>query len=110
ASRGIGRGLAEGFAQRGATVVITGREKATLERTAKEICLPGSTVRPIVCDVSDAKAIDKLAATVIADFGRIDTLVNVAGVNRRMKGRSSRKPTTTSLSTSTSKVRSCCRQ
>jgi len=85
ASRGIGRGLAEGFAQRGATVVITGREKATLERTAKEICPSGGTVRPIVCDVSDPKAIDKLAATVIADFGRIDTLVNVAGVNRRMK-------------------------
>src|SRR5579864_2908924 len=37
ASRGIGRGLAEGFARRGASVVITGREKETLERAAKEI-------------------------------------------------------------------------
>jgi gluconate 5-dehydrogenase len=85
ASRGIGRGLAEGFAQRGATVVITGREKATLEQTAREICPPGGTVRAIVCDVADPKAIDKLVASVHADFGRIDTLVNVAGVNRRMK-------------------------
>src|SRR6185436_11621935 len=85
ASRGIGRGLAEGFAQRGATVVITGREKATLEKTAKEICPPGGTVKAAVCDVSDAKAIDALVAGVVKDFGRIDTLVNVAGVNRRMK-------------------------
>jgi len=85
ASRGIGRGLAEGFAQGGATVIITGREKDTLEKTAKEICPKGGTVRPIVCDVADAKAIEKLVATAIGEFGRIDTLVNVAGVNRRMK-------------------------
>jgi NAD(P)-dependent dehydrogenase (short-subunit alcohol dehydrogenase family) len=85
ASRGIGRGLAEGFAQRGATVVITGREKASLEQTAKDICPKGGMVRAAVCDVTDAKAIDKLVATVHSDFGRIDTLLNVAGVNRRMK-------------------------
>jgi NAD(P)-dependent dehydrogenase (short-subunit alcohol dehydrogenase family) len=85
ASRGIGRGLAEGFAQRGATVVITGREKATLEQTAKEICPPGGSVRAAVCDVADPNAIDQLVAGVHADFGRIDTLLNVAGVNRRMK-------------------------
>src|SRR5438132_9089688 len=85
ASRGIGRGLAEGFAERGATVVITGREKATLEQAAREICPKGGTVRAVVCDVADAKAIDQLVAAVVAEFGRIDTLVNVAGVNRRMK-------------------------
>ena len=84
ASRGIGRALAEGFAQRGTTVIITGREQATLDKTAAAICPPGGTVRPLVCDVSDAKAIDRLVQSVLADFGRIDTLVNVAGVNRRM--------------------------
>lgn len=80
ASRGIGRALAEGFAQRGATVVITGREKATLEKTAKEI---GG--QALVCDVADSKAIDQLVATVYDRHGRVDTLLNVAGVNRRMK-------------------------
>jgi NAD(P)-dependent dehydrogenase (short-subunit alcohol dehydrogenase family) len=85
ASRGIGRGLAEAFAARGATVVITGRERDTLEKTAKEICPPGGTVKAAVCDVADAKAIDAMVAGVIRDFGRIDTLLNVAGVNRRMK-------------------------
>jgi len=86
ASRGIGRALAEGFAQRGATVVITGREKATLEQTAKEIGPKGGgTVSTAVCDVADPKAIDRLVGSVVSDFGRIDTLLNVAGVNRRMK-------------------------
>jgi gluconate 5-dehydrogenase len=85
ASRGIGRGLAEAFASRGATVVITGRERDTLEKTAKEICPPGGTVKGVVCDVADSKAIDALVAGVVKDFGRIDTLLNVAGVNRRMK-------------------------
>jgi NAD(P)-dependent dehydrogenase (short-subunit alcohol dehydrogenase family) len=83
-SRGIGRALAEGFARRGAAVVITGRQQATLDETARAICPPGGTVRPLVCDVADAKAIERLVQTVLADFGRIDTLVNVAGVNRRM--------------------------
>jgi NAD(P)-dependent dehydrogenase (short-subunit alcohol dehydrogenase family) len=85
ASRGIGRGLAEGFARRGATVIITGREKATLEKTATEIAPKAGAVRAMVCDVSDATAIERLVQDAVKDFGRIDTLLNVAGVNRRMK-------------------------
>jgi NAD(P)-dependent dehydrogenase (short-subunit alcohol dehydrogenase family) len=83
-SRGIGRSLAEGFARRGASVVVTGRDRDTLEQTAREIAPAGTTVRPIVCDVADPKAIDRLVAAVLGEFGRIDTLINVAGVNRRM--------------------------
>ncbi|HLY10167.1 MAG TPA: glucose 1-dehydrogenase [Planctomycetota bacterium] len=85
ASRGIGRGLAEGFAQRGATVIITGREKETLEKTAREIAPKGGQVRAMVCDVSRPEAIDRLVDGAMKEFGRIDTLLNVAGVNRRMK-------------------------
>ena len=80
ASRGIGRGLAEGFAKHGAVVIITGREKETLEKTAKEI-----GAGACVCDVADPKAIDRLVETVLKDHGRVDTLLNVAGVNRRMR-------------------------
>jgi gluconate 5-dehydrogenase len=83
-SRGIGRAIAEGFARRGATVIITGRDAATLEQTARAIAPPDGTVRPMVCDVADAKAIDKLVRDALAEFGHIDTLLNVAGVNRRM--------------------------
>jgi NAD(P)-dependent dehydrogenase (short-subunit alcohol dehydrogenase family) len=83
ASRGIGRAIAAGFAERGATVVITGREEATLVTTAAEIARPDGPVHPLVCDVADSQAIARLVEHVIARFGRIDTLVNVAGVNRR---------------------------
>jgi len=82
-SRGIGRALAEGFARRGAAVVITGRDAATLEQTARAIAPPSGTVRPIVCDVADPAAIERLVQAVIHEFGRVDTLLNVAGVNRR---------------------------
>lgn len=79
-SRGIGRAIAEGFVQRGARVILTGRQPANVERTAKEI----GAASGIVCDVADKSAIDRLVAAVIGEFGRIDTLINVAGVNRRM--------------------------
>jgi len=83
-SRGIGRGIAEGFARRGAKVIITGRDAAGVEQTAREICPPGGTVRGIACDVADPKAIERLTAQVIEEFGHVDALLNVAGVNRRM--------------------------
>jgi gluconate 5-dehydrogenase len=82
-SRGIGRALAEGFAQRNATVIITGRNQETLEQTAREISPADRPVRPIVCDVADPQAIKNLVSTVLADFARVDCLLNVAGVNRR---------------------------
>ncbi len=83
ASRGIGRELARGFAERGAQVVITGREEATITETARELSTPECPIRPIVCDVADPEAIRRCVETVLADFGRIDTLLNVAGVNKR---------------------------
>src|ERR1051325_1443349 len=79
ASRGIGRAIAQGFAERDANVIITGRDSATLEKTAQEI---GAT--PIVCDVAKKDDIDRLVKATLDGFGRIDTLLNVAGVNRRM--------------------------
>lgn len=83
-SRGIGKAIAAGFAQRGAQVIITGRDEATLSAMAREIsAAEGPAVRPIVCDVADAAAIGHLVETASGEFGRIDTLVNVAGVNRR---------------------------
>ena len=84
ASRGIGRAIARGFAGRGATVVITGRVADTIEQVAREICPPGGTVCGRVCDVADTQAIRETVEGVIDRFGRIDTLVNCAGVNRRM--------------------------
>lgn len=83
-SRGIGKALAKGFAERGAKVVISSRDKDTLEKTAAEISTATNKVVPLVCDVADPKAIQPLVSRVIGEFGRIDTLLNVAGVNRRI--------------------------
>jgi NAD(P)-dependent dehydrogenase (short-subunit alcohol dehydrogenase family) len=82
ASRGIGKAIAKGFADRDATVIITGRDATVLEATAAEI----THDRPItaaVCDVTNSDAIRTLVAETVGRFGRVDTLVNVAGINRR---------------------------
>jgi NAD(P)-dependent dehydrogenase (short-subunit alcohol dehydrogenase family) len=91
-SRGIGRALALGFAERGARVVITGREERTLRQTADELSRqaaatqterPSSPVAYEVCDVSLGEDIRRTVAAVLERHGRIDTLLNVAGVNIR---------------------------
>lgn len=88
-SRGIGRAIAEGFAIRGAKVIISGREPATLEKTAAEIaalCSSRSvtpTVHTAVCDVAKSEDILAMVDRVLGEHQRVDTLVNVAGVNRR---------------------------
>ncbi|MCH5373167.1 MAG: SDR family NAD(P)-dependent oxidoreductase, partial [Planctomycetes bacterium] len=83
ASRGIGRAIAAGFAERRARVVITGRDATTLQKTAQEIGREDGSVRAIVCDVADSPSIGRLVEQVMDETGRIDTLINVAGVNRR---------------------------
>ena len=82
ASRGIGKAIAKGFAARGARVIVTGRAEDALLATADEISAAEPVV-PIVCDVADPRAIAALVHQACARFNRIDTLVNVAGVNRR---------------------------
>ncbi|MCH7689347.1 MAG: SDR family oxidoreductase [Planctomycetes bacterium] len=88
ASRGIGKELARGFARRGAKVIITGRDASTLEETAREISSPESEVRAMVCDVSSPEEIQNFVETLVSDYGRIDTLLNVAGVNKRQRAES----------------------
>ena len=82
-SRGIGRAIAEGFAKRGAKVIVTGREAETLEKTAAEISTAQIEVESMVCDVAKREQIEKLVENVLAKFDRIDVLINVAGVNIR---------------------------
>jgi gluconate 5-dehydrogenase len=82
-SRGIGRAIAEGFAQRGARVIITGRNQATLEQTVTAVTAAGTNVQSLVCDVAQPAAIELLVERVMRDCGRVDTLINSAGVNRR---------------------------
>jgi NAD(P)-dependent dehydrogenase (short-subunit alcohol dehydrogenase family) len=83
-TRGIGYAIADGFAQRGATVIVTGRTAAGSEEAAAKLrsCATKPPV-PIACDVADSEQIQALAKAVMRQFGRVDCLINVAGVNRR---------------------------
>ena len=82
-SRGIGLALARGYAQRGAKVIISGREIETLEKSALEISTGEHMVKAIKCDVTKTDQIDELLARVCKEYGRIDTFLNVAGVSKR---------------------------
>lgn len=83
-TRGIGRAIAAGFAARGAKVIVTGRDPITASTAAKELGADANcTVVGLGCDVSGSANIRTLVAQVLERVGRIDTLVNVAGVNRR---------------------------
>lgn len=88
-SRGIGFAIAQGFANAGAKVIITGRELDTLQSAAETISAsenpPQFPVQYEVCDVSQESAIHNTVSKVHRDHERIDTLINVAGVNRRKK-------------------------
>lgn len=84
ASRGIGLAMAEGLAGAGSELVIVGRELETLAPIAEQIAAEtGRTVLPIQADVGNLAEIDALVAQTVEVFGRIDVLVNNAGVNRR---------------------------
>jgi 3-oxoacyl-[acyl-carrier protein] reductase len=80
-SRGIGRACAVGFAKRGATVVLSyaGNEAAANE-TVKLIQDAGGKARAVKFDVADTKACADAVDAVVKESGRLDVLVNNAGV------------------------------
>lgn len=78
--RGIGAGIARKLAGLGATVIICGRDRARLEETCGRIRSSGSQCEAIACDVADWNSVAALAARVQQTFGRIDVLVNNAGI------------------------------
>jgi NAD(P)-dependent dehydrogenase (short-subunit alcohol dehydrogenase family) len=83
AGRGIGRGMAEGLAAHGAQVVLTGRTRATLEEAAQAI---GENAFIQTADVSKEADVMALRDAILTKYGKIDVLVNNAGVNAIFKG------------------------
>lgn len=83
-SKGIGKGMAEGLAAAGATVVICSRKQGDLDLAAADITeKTGSEVVGIATDITSVKACEDLVAEVDRRYGHIDILVNAAGVNAR---------------------------
>jgi 3-oxoacyl-[acyl-carrier protein] reductase len=80
AGRGIGAAIARKLASLGATTVLCGRTKETLDATAQTILETGGKVEVIPCDVTILHQLEYAAARVASTFGRLDILVNNAGV------------------------------
>lgn len=80
ASRGLGRALALEFARQGASVIINSRSgsQADLAAVEKEIKALGAPVLSVVADVSQRADVERLAAEALAQFGRVDVLINNA--------------------------------
>jgi NADP-dependent 3-hydroxy acid dehydrogenase YdfG len=78
---GIGRAGAEALAADGWTVVVSGRRKEALEAVAAEITKAGGKAEAIPLDVSVAADAEKAAGQILTRHGRIDVLVNSAGIN-----------------------------
>jgi NAD(P)-dependent dehydrogenase (short-subunit alcohol dehydrogenase family) len=80
ASAGLGVALARGLAGAGARLVLAARRGERIEALARELCERGGEALPVVCDVSRQEEIERLASCTLEHFGRVDVLVNNAGI------------------------------
>lgn len=80
AGRGIGRATAEKFAREGAKVVVCDVGQASIDETVGAIRAGGGEATGFVVDVTKRPQIDEMVQAVMAKYGRIDTLVNNAGI------------------------------
>ncbi len=80
ASRGIGLAIAEQLGRLGSRVVLLARHQEPLQKAAARVAAHGVETLPLTCDVQDATAVRAAFAQALAQFGRVDVLVNNAGV------------------------------
>jgi NAD(P)-dependent dehydrogenase (short-subunit alcohol dehydrogenase family) len=80
---GIGRALALGFAEAGATVVASSRKADQVEAVAKELEERGSHTLRQASDVGDRASLEALCAATLERFDKVDILVNCAGFTKR---------------------------
>jgi NAD(P)-dependent dehydrogenase (short-subunit alcohol dehydrogenase family) len=83
ASSGIGAGLAEEFARRGAVVGICARRQDRLDQVLGRCRAHSPDSRSWVTDLSEPDAVDRLAAAALEELGGVDLLVNNAGIPKR---------------------------
>ena len=82
ASRGIGRAIAEALAAAGATVVLGARDETKLAEAVDAIVSAGGRASSVPLDVCHRESVDTALAAVLERHGRIDGLVNNAGITR----------------------------
>ncbi len=82
-SSGIGRTIALGLAQGGADVVASARRMELVKALADEIEALGRRSLRVTCDVDDRQSLETLLKDCVAAFGKVDILVNAAGITKR---------------------------
>lgn len=82
ASRGIGRAIARTVAEAGAVAVLAARDEHRLAEAVAEITARGGQAQPVALDVADRQSVEAAIGGVLASHGRLDGLVNNAGVTR----------------------------
>jgi len=85
ASRGLGRAMSVALAGAGAQLALVGRDRAALDATAAAVRATGATAEVFIADVTSEESVLQLEKDVIARFGRVQILINNAGVNLRKK-------------------------
>lgn len=85
ASRGLGKAMALALAGQGASIALVARDTAALHAVAEEIRALGATAEIYTADVTDEVSVAALEAAVIARFGKVQILINNAGMNLRKK-------------------------
>jgi NAD(P)-dependent dehydrogenase (short-subunit alcohol dehydrogenase family) len=80
---GIGRAISIGLADAGADVIATGRRQQQVEEAAAEIEARGRKSLRLASDVCDRGSLEKLLAATLDEFGKVDILVNCAGIIKR---------------------------
>ena len=81
ASKGLGVSMARRCAMEGAKVVLAARSMSQLEALAGEIRKAGFAAKAVACDMSKISDIENLVKESVSAFGRVDGLINNAGVN-----------------------------
>ena len=82
---GIGLGMAKGLAQAGASIAVVGRNETKNATAVRNIKALGVDAIAVEADVCDSEAVDTMIATVVAQWGAINILVNNAGINIRKR-------------------------
>ena len=82
--KGIGRTIAQTFARQGATVVLTDINQEGVAANAREIEAMGGKAYGVAGNICDKASVDALIADVMAKYGRIDVLVNNAGISQKV--------------------------